>query len=85
LPDLKGNSLHALKEKRITAHVRKRKAVPENGFDRAIDAILLSRYVPASVVINHAMEILLFRGETDLYLRHSSGKATLNILKNDTT
>ena len=27
------------------------------------------------------MEILMFRGATDLYLRHSSGKASLNILK----
>ena len=50
-------------------------------FATSIDAILLSRYVPACVVINHMMEILLFRGRTDLYLRHSSGKASLNILK----
>ncbi|HMI65696.1 MAG TPA: ATP-binding protein, partial [Cyclobacteriaceae bacterium] len=43
--------------------------------------LLLSRFAPASVVINHALEILMFRGTTDSYLRHLSGKASLNILK----
>ncbi len=50
-------------------------------FDNDIDAMMLSKYVPASVVINHAMEILQFRGETNAFLRHSTGKASLNILK----
>ena len=81
LPKLKTGILTSLAEKKVTTHVRKRKPAPEYGFDTTIDGILLSRYVPASVVINHAMEILLFRGTTDLYLRHSSGKASLNIVK----
>ncbi len=51
------------------------------GFDGAIDTILLSKYVPAGVVINHAMDILQFRGETDSFLKHPTGKANLNILK----
>ena len=51
------------------------------GFDAEIDELLLSRFVPASVVINHSMEILQFRGETDVFLRHGTGRASLNLLK----
>ena len=47
----------------------------------AFDAYLLSHYVPASVIINHDLEILQFRGATSLYLHNSSGKASLNVLK----
>jgi two-component system, chemotaxis family, CheB/CheR fusion protein len=36
--------------------------------------------MPASVVINHQMEIVQFRGTTDLFLTHPKGKATFNIL-----
>ncbi|HSN61656.1 MAG TPA: chemotaxis protein CheB, partial [Ferruginibacter sp.] len=50
-------------------------------FDGDIDAILLSNYIPACVVINHAKEIIQFRGDTDSFLKHPAGKATLNILK----
>jgi two-component system, chemotaxis family, CheB/CheR fusion protein len=49
--------------------------------DNAIDAVLLSDFMPASVVINHQMDIVQFRGTTDLFLRHPKGKATFNILK----
>ncbi len=47
----------------------------------AFDTLLLSQYVPASVIINYDMEILQFRGQTSLYLQQSSGKASFNILK----
>jgi two-component system CheB/CheR fusion protein len=47
----------------------------------AFDTCLLTQYVPASVVINHDLEILQFRGATSLYLQNSAGKASLNILK----
>jgi two-component system CheB/CheR fusion protein len=79
LPDLTRRN-YAI-EKNAIAKPVKNKPVQEEGFDKSIDAILLSRYVPACVVINRSMEIQLFRGPTDLYLRHSSGKANLNILK----
>lgn len=52
-----------------------------NGLDNAINLLLLSRYVPASVVINQQMEILQFRGSTSLFLQHPEGRASLNILK----
>ncbi len=47
----------------------------------AFDAMLLANYVPASVVINHDLEILQFRGSTALYLQHTAGKASFNVLK----
>ncbi len=48
--------------------------------DAAINTIIFSRYMPAYVVINHAMTILQFKGETGKYLEHTTGKASLNIL-----
>lgn len=51
------------------------------GLDSAIDAVLISDFMPASVVINHQMEIVQFRGSTDLYLTHAAGKATFNVLR----
>jgi two-component system CheB/CheR fusion protein len=51
------------------------------GFDNDIDELLLSKFIPASVVINYSMDILQFRGETDIFLKHQNGKASLNILK----
>ena len=55
--------------------------VNQSGLDNAIDAVLVSEFMPASVVINHQMEIVQFRGTTDLFLTHPKGKATFNILK----
>lgn len=52
-----------------------------NTLGSAFDAVLLAQYVPASVVINHDMEILQFRGSTSLYLQQAAGKASFNILK----
>lgn len=49
--------------------------------DIAIDEVLLTEFMPASVAINHQMEIVQFRGKTDFYLTHPKGKATFNILK----
>nr|HMT27893.1 CheR family methyltransferase [Bacteroidia bacterium] len=56
-------------------------SVYQSGLDHAIDTILISEFMPASVVINHQLEILQFRGTTDLFLTHPKGKATFNILK----
>ncbi|MBC8770580.1 PAS domain S-box protein [Arenibacter sp. BSSL-BM3] len=46
-----------------------------------IDAVLIADFMPASVAINEQMEIVQFRGPTDLYLTHPKGKASFNILK----
>jgi two-component system, chemotaxis family, CheB/CheR fusion protein len=55
--------------------------VSSASFDKAIDSVMLSRYMPASIIINEQLEILQFRGATDLYISPSAGRATLNILK----
>lgn len=61
--------------------VRKTSSISSSALDSAIDAILVSEFMPASVVINQEMEIMQFRGSTDLYLRHAPGRASFNILK----
>ncbi len=64
-----------------TTKTKHNTSVNHNGLDNAIDAVLVSEFMPASVVINHQMEIVQFRGTTDLFLTHPKGKATFNILK----
>lgn len=49
--------------------------------DKLVDNLLLTQYVPASVVVNQDMEILQFRGSTGLFLEPSPGKASLNLIR----
>ncbi|TRX39721.1 CheR family methyltransferase [Flavobacterium restrictum] len=60
---------------------KKNTTSPNGNVGLAFDSVLLENYVPASVIINYDLEILQFRGATTLYLQHSSGKASFNILK----
>ena len=53
----------------------------QQGLDNYIDDVLVAEFMPASVVINHQMEIVQFRGTTDLFLTHPKGRATFNVLK----
>jgi len=48
---------------------------------READKVLLSRFAPASVVINSDFEIMQFRGPTGAFLESPPGRATLNLLK----
>jgi len=48
---------------------------------RQADKLLLSRYAPASVVVNSEFEIMQFRGRTGPFLETPPGRATLNLLK----
>jgi two-component system CheB/CheR fusion protein len=72
-----------LSEKRNTTKANHKKipATTNSNLTNTFDSVLLSRYMPASVIISHDMEVLEFRGSTELYLKHSSGKASFNILK----
>jgi two-component system CheB/CheR fusion protein len=45
------------------------------------DRIALSRYTPPAVIINDALDIIHFRGNTEPYLTQPSGRATFNILR----
>lgn len=58
------------------------KAVSSDGdLEKLVDSLLLSHYVPPSVVVNDDLDILRFHGSTGLFLEPSSGKASLNLLK----
>jgi two-component system CheB/CheR fusion protein len=76
---------NAMSEKNATLNQRNKSqiniSVTQQGLDNFIDDLLVSEFMPASVVINHQMEILQFRGTTDLFLTHPKGRATFNILK----
>ncbi|MBE0422957.1 MAG: response regulator [Lutibacter sp.] len=68
-------------KQRVVTVVPKRPTVATHGnLGNVFDSVLLAHYMPASVIINHDMEILQFRGSTEMYLKNSPGKASLNIL-----
>lgn len=48
---------------------------------READRILLARYAPAGVIVDEKDNIVDFRGQTDAYLEHAHGRATLNLFK----
>jgi len=50
-------------------------------FEKNADQLLLNNYTPASVVVNEALDIVLFRGNTDHYLGQQSGKPSHNLQK----
>ena len=41
---------------------------------------LLTDFTPPAVVVDHRLEIVQFFGDTDPYLQHAAGRATLNLL-----
>jgi two-component system CheB/CheR fusion protein len=53
----------------------------ETDVEKESDKLLLTRYVPASVLVNKDLEILRFRGVTSPFLQPAPGKASLNLLK----
>ena len=52
-----------------------------NAIQQEADRIILEKYGSSSVVINNDLDIILFRGDTSLYLRPAPGKPNSNILK----
>jgi len=50
-------------------------------FQKTADDIILSRYTPAGVVVNEAMEIVHFRGKTANFLEQLAGKPSHNLLQ----
>src|SRR5216684_865010 len=45
------------------------------------ERLLLARYAPASILIDDALNVLYFHGETGRYLEHARGAASLNLQK----
>ena len=73
----------------IADPARKASSVPEAAsestfFDnsqvqRKADGLLLSRFSPASILVDDRLNIVQFRGQTSPYLEHASGTASLNL------
>ena len=57
------------------ARPRSRSEVP-----READRMLLARYGPPGVVVDEGLNILEFRGDTDPFLEHGHGQASLNLI-----
>jgi two-component system CheB/CheR fusion protein len=56
-------------------------ARPASGSDvpREADRMLLARFAPAGVLVDENLRVLEFRGDTDPFLEHGQGKASLNL------
>jgi two-component system CheB/CheR fusion protein len=68
-------------EVNLTQSIDKPKAENmRSDFQKTADDIMLSKYTPAGVVVNEAMDIVQFRGSTSNYLEQSSGKPSHNLL-----
>ena len=53
----------------------------QTDYQKTVDSLINTRYTPACVVVNDAMEIVHFRGDTSIYLQQATGKPTHNLLK----
>jgi two-component system, chemotaxis family, CheB/CheR fusion protein len=49
--------------------------------EKEVDRLLVNRFVPASVVVNDALEIVQFRGKTGAYLEPAAGEPTFSLSK----
>src|SRR5262249_6889748 len=62
----------------------RRKTIPADtvtDLQKRVDQALWARFTPPAVLVNRELRILQFRGQTTPYLEHSSGEATLHLLK----
>ena len=85
--DVPGKYMHTatMRSEQSLANSNVNKSNPDNSgrtdFQKTADDILLSKYTPAGVVVNEAMDIVHFRGKTVNYLEQLSGKPSHNLLK----
>jgi two-component system CheB/CheR fusion protein len=54
---------------------------PEVDLRKEADRLVVARYGPPGVIVNHAMDVLGFRSRTGRYLEPTPGVASLNLLK----
>jgi two-component system CheB/CheR fusion protein len=50
-------------------------------YQKEADRLVMGRYAPPGVLVNHHFEVLQFRGRTDRYLEIPQGEPTANLLK----
>ncbi|MGD9942061.1 MAG: chemotaxis protein CheB [Burkholderiaceae bacterium] len=63
-----------------TAAESSQPSFPDNSqVQRKADGLLLSRFAPASLLVDDRLNIVQFRGQTSPYLQHASGTASLNL------
>lgn len=62
-------------------NISERPKADELDLEKTVDAVLLKKFTPATVLVNQDLDILQFRGSTGLYLEPSPGKASLNLMK----
>lgn len=48
---------------------------------KAVDNLLLSEYVPAAMILNNNLEVIVIRGDVDPYISIDAGVASLNVTK----
>lgn len=66
-------------ERPVTEGLLTPRAAAHSDVPREADRLLLVRYGPPSVVVDESLNILEFRGDTDPFLEHAHGRATLNL------
>ncbi len=70
--------VHDNNPRRLAAERLARKPA-EADVPREADRMLLARFGPAGVVVDEGLRVLEFRGDTDPFLDHGHGKASLNL------
>ncbi len=71
------------KEITLTEKVKKtvKPEVLQNDFRKTAEALLLSKYTPASVIVNDQMDVVHINGNITPFLEAPQGKPTFNLLK----
>ena len=62
-------------------HAVSKPEATQTDFRKSAESILLSKFTPASVIVNEAMDIVHIHGITTLFLEQPQGKPTFNLLK----
>ena len=65
----------------ISTHPEKTPMPSPSKIQQYAEKLILEKYSPPGVIINHDMQIIQFIGQTDGYIQPSSGSASLNLLK----
>ncbi|WP_159473709.1 chemotaxis protein CheB [Dyadobacter sp. 3J3] len=81
-----GRFMHVATERKEEQAVKKgikeaKADMPHTGFRKTAEAILLSKYTPASVIVNDQMDIVHIHGIITPFLEPSPGKPTYNVFK----
>jgi len=84
--DVKARFLHEIAERKQEVFKEgkfesARIDISKDDFQKNADEVLISKFSPPGVVVNHELDIVQFRGATGTWLEPSSGKPNLNVLK----